>query len=91
MNRAEQANEEWFVQPTPEKLAGLGQGCFVQVREGQGCCWVEITTGGEGRFSGIVHPELQSPCCKPLPGMGPVAELRSEEISALGCDRYCFC
>lgn len=85
------ANEEWFEQPTPEKLAGLGQGCFVQVREPHGCYWVEITEGGGGRFSGMVHPELQSPCCKPLADAGQMADIRSEDITALGCDRYCFC
>lgn len=91
MHTAEHDNDEGFVQPTPEKLAGLGRGCFVKVREADGCFWVEITEGGSGRFNGIVHHELKSPCCKPRPGMGPAAEIRSEEITALGCDRYCFC
>lgn len=91
MNTAEQSTQEYFVQPTPEKLATLGRGCFVQVREHGDCFWVEITEGEPGRFSGTVHPELQSPCCKPAASIGPVADFRSDDITALGCDRYCFC
>lgn len=91
MNTAQQIIEERFVQPTPEKISSLGRGCFVQVREQQGCFWAEITGGAAGTFHGMVHPELKSPCCKPLPNTGLTADFQSENITALGCDRYCFC
>lgn len=91
MNTVEQINAECFAQPTPEKLADLGPGCFVQVRAQQNCYWVEITAASAGRFSGKVHPELNSPCCQSSLQSGQAADFQGKDITALGCDRYCFC
>ena len=95
-------NEEQghFEQPTAERLAGLGPGCFVQIQGDGRCDWIEITRTENDEFIGTMHPMLSTP----LPAVvssdststvkqtiKKEVRLRKEQITALGCDRYCVC
>ena len=89
-----------FEQPTAERLAGLGPGCFVQIQRNGRCDWIEITRTEGDEFVGTMHPMLSTP----LPAntsenstsadgqtINKEVRLRKEQITALGCDRYCVC
>lgn len=78
-----------FVIPTDNLLNNLGPGCFVQVDQGNGAFWVEINDTDGDVFGGRVHPQLSGPDC-PFYKECDVNFSR-DEISLLGCDRYCFC
>ncbi|WP_455208442.1 hypothetical protein [Kaarinaea lacus] len=78
-----------FVVPTDNLLDNLGPGCFVQVDQGNGAFWVEINDTDGYIFGGRVHPQLSGPDC-PFHKECDV-NFNREEISLLGCDRYCFC
>jgi len=80
-----------FVAITDANLARLAKGCFVRVGMGEDACWVEIHYIDGDRLIGAVHPELSV-----VPGpvhdeYCAIASIRHEQITALGCDRYCFC
>jgi hypothetical protein len=78
-----------FVIPTDNLLDNLGPGCFVQVDQGNGAFWVEINDTDGDFFGGRVHPQLSGPDC-PFHKECDVNFSR-DDISLLGCDRYCFC
>lgn len=82
-------NTQQFVKPTENLLDNLGPGCFVRVNQGNGPFWVEIKDGDGYMFGGKVHPQFGGADC---PYHSEVNVLfNREEISDLGCDRYCFC
>lgn len=98
------AELDTFQEPTAERLAGLGAGCFVQIHRNAECEWVEITRAEGNELVGMLHPALSSPL--PTEAAPATTEahnqtqcqatneelrLRKEQITALGCDRYCFC
>lgn len=91
-----------FEKPTAELLAGLGAGCFVQIQRNTQhnieTGWVEITRTEGDELIGILHPELSSASVTSSTSTEEQTQttkneirLRREEITALGCDRYCFC
>lgn len=94
--------QDTFEQPTPERLAGLGAGCFVQIHRNEQCEWVEITRTEGDELVGNLHPALSTPLPTIVPSnvssgdtqvqaSNKEVRLRKEQITALGCDRYCVC
>jgi len=81
-----------FVQPTQQKLDDLGPGCFVQKMGSNGsCCWVEITSMGSTEYDCIAHPALLSDTGRDAVSEGDHLKVKRDQITALGCDRYCSC
>lgn len=92
MNVCAAVLQDGFVEPTEEILDALGPGCFtLKTDSSTSCCWVEIVSMDGTDFECIAHPAL-------LPGTndesiseGDLVMLKRQQITALGCDRYCFC
>jgi len=76
---------------TAEELGHLAPGCFVQVGLGESSYWVEIGQIDGATISGMVHPELTSTLCLIDHDSCEVARFSRDQITALGCDRYCWC
>ena len=76
---------------TEQDLGHLAPGCFVQVGLGEASYWVEIGRIEGATISGMVHPELSTSLCLIDHGSCEVARFSSDQITALGCDRYCWC
>lgn len=76
---------------TDEDLAHLVPGCFVQVGSGEEAYWVEIGQIDGAMISGMVHPELSSFLCLVDHDSCEIARFNRNQITALGCDRYCWC
>jgi hypothetical protein len=92
MGKCAHAARDGFEEPTEEKLERLGPGCFVQIKApGESCCWVEITSIEDSGFNSIAHPALSD--CKEDEHIaeGDQVVVNRKQITALGCDRFCFC
>ena len=81
--------DQQYVIPTPQSLDQLAPGCFVKVARGSSSFWVEIDDTDGYAFGGRVHPNYDAEGC-------PFAEecyvnFNRNEITHLGCDRYCYC
>jgi len=76
---------------TEEEYGHLAPGCFVQVGSGEASYWVEIGQIEGVTISGMVHPELSASLCLIEHGPCEVARFSRDQITALGCDRYCWC
>ena len=94
--------QEGYQQPTAERLAGLGEGCFVQIHRNGQSEWIEISRTEDDVLIGIVQPALSTPLPMAVgadtnntgnqpPAVAEELRFRKEQITALGCDRYCFC
>lgn len=88
MGMCARAVRDGFVAPTAEKLDNLGPGCFVHINDKGVCCWAEITAAetAEG-FPAVLHPALSGDDRAP----GTEVMVHPEQITALGCDRFCVC
>ena len=85
------ALQDGFVEPTEEKLDDLGPGCFVQKKGSNGsCCWVEVISMDDAGIKCIAHPALLSGASDNV-SEGDEVLVKREQITAMGCDRYCFC
>jgi hypothetical protein len=83
---------EGFAEATEDRLDHIGPGCFVQKMEVCGtCCWVEITDETNDSYEGIAHPALSDGGAQAMFKEGDVVQVTKDQITALGCDRYCFC
>jgi len=80
-----------FPAVTEEDLGHLAPGCFVQVGLGDASYWVEIGRIEGVTISGMVHPELSTSLCLIDHDSCEVARFSRDQITALGCDRYCWC
>jgi hypothetical protein len=87
----ETENKNGFAVATRENLDHLVEGCYVLVGTGATASWVEICHIDGDRFNGIVHPELSADVCPIHHDYCEIASFRRDEITALGCDRYCWC
>jgi hypothetical protein len=76
---------------TEEELGHLAPGCFVQVGSGDTSYWVEVGQIEGTTISGMVHPELSGSLCVVDHDSCEVARFSRDQITALGCDRYCWC
>jgi hypothetical protein len=76
---------------TEEELGHLAPGCFVQVGSGDTSYWVEVGQIEGATISGMVHPELSGSLCVVDHDSCEVARFSRDQITALGCDRYCWC
>ena len=76
---------------SPDELAHVAPGCFVQVGHGDSAYWVEIGQIDGSMMSGTVHPELSGDLCIIHHDSCEIARFRREQITALGCERYCWC
>ena len=76
---------------TEDDLAHLAPGCFVQVGCGDSAYWVEIGQIDGVMYSGMVHPELSSFLCLVDHDSCEIARFTRNQITALGCGRYCWC
>lgn len=74
-----------------EDLAHLVAGCFVQVGSGEEAYWVEIGHIDGAMVCGMVHPELSGFLCTVDRDSCEIARFNRNQITALGCDRYCWC
>lgn len=74
-----------------QEIDNLGPGCYVQVKDGESCFWVEITTVDGEEFSGILHCELGGSTCQPAKAQQDAAKFNKQQIIGLGCDNYCWC
>lgn len=100
-NCCSNAEQAYFQKPTADRLACLGAGCFVQIPHNGQCVWVELTRKEDDEYVGILHPELSTSQAatptvvtttdKQFPSDNQEVHLRTQQITALGCDRYCFC
>ena len=85
-----EAVEDGFMAATDDNLAHLSEGCFVRVGTGESAYWVELQHIDGERLRGTLHPELSV-----APGVprdaSDVVSIRREQITALGCNRYCSC
>ncbi len=83
------AVDDKFVAPNEENIKNLAPGCFVRVQYQSQNMWVEITDVDDEQFQGVLQPE---PCDGgALQVANTVVHLQTEQINALGCDRYCYC
>ena len=76
---------------TEEDLGHVAPGCFVRVGSGDASYWVEIGQIEGVTISGIVHPELSTSLCVINHDSCETARFSRDQITALGCDRYCWC
>ena len=92
MGKCVNTQQDAFTEPTPQRLEGLGPGCYVQIHQGEQCEWVELTDAKGDECVGISHPALSA---SDTDGQTRTASkdlrFRKDQIIALGCDRYCFC
>lgn len=76
---------------TPEDLGHVAPGCFVQFGTNGMRCWIEICQIEGQTVSGKFHPELSNPICLIEHYNADIVSIRRDQITALGCDRYCWC
>lgn len=94
MGECADAIVEGFAEPTQDRISHLGPGCFVQKMEVCGtCCWVELTSDdkGDGTYQAIAHPALSDGDAATMFKEGEPIQVTKDQITAMGCDRYCFC
>ena len=93
MGECANAVKEGFEVPTNDKLDNLGPGCFVQKTDECGsCCWVELVSSSDnGSYEAIAHPALTRGAVNEGIIEGDKVTVLRNQITALGCDRYCFC
>jgi len=77
--------------PDAQELENLGPGCYVQVKDGESCYWVEITEMAGDDFSGVLHCELGGSDCVPTAKTKSIGQFTKNQIVNLGCDNYCWC
>lgn len=87
--------QDIFQPPTAERLDCLGAGCYVQIHRQGECQWLEISRTEGDELVGVLHPALSTPLSAESTA-DTAAEpkelrLRREQITALGCERYCSC
>jgi hypothetical protein len=88
MGQCAKAVRDGFVEPTIEKLDNLGPGCFVHVNDNGVCCWAELKSAEcDKGYRAVLHPALSGDQRQ----AGTEVVVRREQITALGCDRYCVC
>jgi hypothetical protein len=63
----------------------------VQFGCGETSCWVEISRIEGDTISGRLHHELSNAACLVQHEYGEVASFGRDQITSLGCDRYCWC
>jgi len=84
--------DDSFVKPTAMLLNDVGSGCFVQKLEPDGSrYWLEITSVGDTGYEGIAHPALVNDCDASAVTEGDHCTVERDQITALGCGRFCFC
>jgi len=84
---------EEFVVPTTDLIANLGPGCYVQILDNNDLFWVEIETVCDSEYKGRVHPKLNTGLNTGYCPFGDdnLVLFCKEQITLLGCDRFCFC
>jgi hypothetical protein len=88
---ANKTGEDHFPAPTEEDLNHLAPGCFVRIGLGDSAYWVEIGKINGVTISGMVHPELSGTLCLIDHDSCEIARFSRDQVTALGCDRYCWC
>lgn len=84
--------DDGFVKPTEVLLDDVGSGCFVQKLERDGSrYWVEITSVGVTGYEGIAHPALINDSDASVVTEGNLCTVERDQITALGCGKFCFC
>ena len=92
MGNTSNSIDDSFVKPTKMLLDELGAGCFVQKIESDGSrYWVEITSKGATGYECIAHPELIDGGDAGVVSEGERCTVERDQITALGCDRFCIC
>lgn len=92
MGACASAVKDGFAEPTKERLNDLGPGCYVQKMDVCGsCCWAEIVSGNDSGYECIAHPALSDGAAQEGIAEGSSIVVQREQITALGCDRYCSC
>jgi hypothetical protein len=74
-----------------EDLGHVAPGCYVQFGTHGMRCWMEITRVEGDTLSGRIHQELSNPICLIEYCNAGIVSVRRDQVTALGCDRYCWC
>lgn len=80
-----------FQVPTQAQLNNLMEGCYVRVQDSKDTYWVEIEDVNPAGLTGVIHTELEQ--CDSASDMHDQKRVcfHRDQITHVGCDRYCFC
>lgn len=80
-----------FIVPSQLQLDHLMAGCFVRIQDNDANYWVEVEDVVHGGLVGVIHAELDSiGISRALQDKASVCFQR-EQVTHVGCERYCFC
>lgn len=84
-------NEDFTV-PNQSQLNNLMEGCFVRVHDDKDYYWVEIDeVDKSGSLAGIIQAKLEGNTGSDhLNDQSRVCFTR-DQVTHVGCDRFCFC
>ena len=83
--------QDGFVIPTQTQLDNLVTGCYVRIQDDKQFYWVEIDEVYAQGLSGVIHAELEGVNCKTDLHHHSRVCFQREQVTHVGCDRYCFC
>lgn len=84
-------NSNDFQVPTQAQLNNLMEGCYVRVQDNRDTYWVEIDEVNSSGLTGVIHTELEQ--CNSASTLHDQKRVcfQRDQITHVGCDRYCFC
>lgn len=85
------ADDKEAIALSPQDLDHLAPGCFVRFGRHGMRCWLEIGRIDGNFVSGKLRAELSDPICVIEYCHTETVSIRRDEITALGCERYCWC
>ena len=80
-----------FQVPNKSQLNNLMEGCFVRVQDNQDCYWVELDEVKDQGLAGVIHSELEDSNSKGNLQDQKRICFQRDQITHVGCDRFCFC
>ena len=92
MGESAVAERDGYMLPTEEKLNEIGPGCFVQFKDLSSLyCWLEVISLDNTGFNCIARPALTPSASNQDISEGDRIFVNRDQITALGCERYCYC
>jgi hypothetical protein len=80
-----------FTIPTQGQLDNLVAGCYVRIQDDKDCYWVEVDEVSDHGLSGVIHTELEGVNCRSELHNKSRVCFQRDQVTHVGCDRYCFC
>lgn len=80
-----------FNVPTQSQLENLVAGCYVRIQDDKDYYWVEIDEVNNDGLAGVIHTELEDTECQSNLHNQCRVCFQREQVTHVGCDRYCFC